>query len=345
VIVGVDFGAPRRARDQRRKLVALAAEPAGPRAYRVAASGMNARVLAGGPPGWSAAELVEALLARPARAVGLDFPFSVPDALLADPGFAADAGHAGGAFGRWEAFNACVAARLPLEEDPLDLAPFARWRDPARRARLWTRRATDLAAGAQPPLKDRFQATFQMTLLGNAVLARLRASGRYRVRPFDEDRGEGELLEVYPGATLRALGLPAYKARPAEAMALALAACARAGLAIELDPRVAERCLHQDSGTAASPDHDLADALVALCTTALHAEDAARDALPPGLAPGDPRVTAREGAIRVPALHGDAPGRGQTGPTRDFSRSHPVGQGDLDRLRPASPPCGSEVSW
>jgi hypothetical protein len=52
-ILGVDFGAPRRARDQRRKIVAIAA---------------------------------------------FDFPFCIPDALLRDAQFAADAGHDAGAF-------------------------------------------------------------------------------------------------------------------------------------------------------------------------------------------------------------------------------------------------------
>ncbi len=120
------------------------------------------------------------LLARPARVVGLDFPFGVPHDLLLDPWFAAAVGHREGPFRRWQSFNRFVAGRLPLT-DPLDFTPFAAWRDPAARARLWTKRATDVATGGQPPLKDKFQATFQMTLLGNAVLARL--AGRYPAPP------------------------------------------------------------------------------------------------------------------------------------------------------------------
>jgi hypothetical protein len=299
VIVGVDFGAPRRARDQRRKLVALAAEPAGPRAYRVAATGMNARVVVDDAPGWTARELVDALLARPARVVGFDFPFGVPDALLADPRFAADVGYPDGAFAGWRAFNAWVARRLPLV-DPLDFSPFAPWRDPAARARLWTRRATDVAAGAQPPLKDRFQATLQMTLLGNAVLDRLWTSGRYRVRPFPGGRGAGEVVEVYPGATLRALGLVGYKARPAEAVRVAAAACAAAGLTLDVDRRIVARACRYDSGAPAAPDHDVADAFVALCTALLYAEGACRPAVLPAAGRTPRRVAQREGAIWVP---------------------------------------------
>ena len=36
------------------------------------------------PPGWTAKELVDELVARPARVVGFDFPFCVPHALLRD---------------------------------------------------------------------------------------------------------------------------------------------------------------------------------------------------------------------------------------------------------------------
>ena len=39
-------------------------------------------------------------------------------------------------------------------------------------------------------------------------------------------RGAGEVIEVYPGATLRAMGLAVYKSRPDEAVRLGIAACA-----------------------------------------------------------------------------------------------------------------------
>jgi hypothetical protein len=97
MIVGVDFGAPQRARDQRRKIIAVAAHATGWHAYRIEATGMNTRLLANDPPGWTAKELVDELVARPARVVGFDFPFCVPHALLRDPKFAADVGHTDGA--------------------------------------------------------------------------------------------------------------------------------------------------------------------------------------------------------------------------------------------------------
>ncbi len=299
MIVGVDFGAPRRSRDQRRKIVAVAAHPTGGRAYRVDAGGLNARLWGDDAPGWSARELVDELLARPARVVGFDFPFGVPHALLREPRFAADVGHEGGAFLGWRAFNAWVAQRLPLT-DPLDFTPFAAWRAPQERARLWARRATDVAAGAQPPLKDRFQSTFQMTLLGNAVLARLWASRRYRVLPFPGGDGEGEVIEVYPGATLRRMGLVGYKARPDEALRVVVAACAAAGIQLDVDARIPALACRYDSGSSSAADHDVADAFVALCTAILHAEGACLPAVAPDPVGDQPDLRSWEGAIWVP---------------------------------------------
>ena len=57
-----------------------------------------------------------------------------------------------GAFIGWRTFNWHIAQRLILT-DPLDFRPFEAWRARADRARLWTKRATDIAAGGQPPLK------------------------------------------------------------------------------------------------------------------------------------------------------------------------------------------------
>jgi hypothetical protein len=294
-IVGVDFGAPRRVHDQRRKIIAIEAQPAGWRRYRIDAGGLNARLLDRAPPGWAANELLDELLVRPRRIVAFDFPFCVPDALLRDEPFAAAAGYQHGAFRGWRAFNAFVADRLPLA-DPLDFRAFEAWRDPVDRARLWSRRATDQAAGGQPPLKDRFQATFQMTLVGNVLLARLWESQRYRVLPFAGGRGPGEIIEVFPGATLRHTGLRRYKSQPQEALRLGIAACTAVGVALDVDARILALCCRYSSG-GNTPDHDAADAFVALCTAILHAEGACRMAIGPGI-----RRPVPDGAIWVPSL-------------------------------------------
>jgi hypothetical protein len=295
LIIGVDFGAPMRARAQRRKIIAIAAHPIGWRRYRIDATGLNSRLLANNPPGWSARELLDELLIRPVRIAAFDFPFGIPDALLRDEGFAASAGHKNGAFIGWRTFNAFIAERLPLG-DPLDFRPFGAWRSSADRVRLWIKRATDIAAGAQPPLKDRFQATFQMTLLGNVLLARLWESHRYRVVPFSGGRGAGEIIEVYPGATLRRMGLANYKSRPEEAIRLGIAACAAAGIKLDVDLRLMALCCRYSSG-GQTPDYDAADAFVALCTAILHAEGACRAAIDHA-----PSQKESEGAIWVPSI-------------------------------------------
>jgi hypothetical protein len=306
MIIGVDFGAPRRARDQRRKIIAIAAHSTGWRSYRVAATGVNTRLLANDPPGWTAVELVDELIVRPARVVGFDFPFCVPHALLRDPKFAADVGYEDGAFNGWRAFNWWVAQRLPFT-DPLDFTPFAPWRDRADRARLWAKRATDIATGAQPPLKDTFQATFQMTLLGNALLSRLWESQRYRVLPFSGGRGAGEVIEVYPGATLRRMALTSYKSKPEEAVRRAIAGCAAAGITLDVDLRLVALACRYSSGTATTPDYDVADAFVALCTAILHAENACHAALAPDPTWQERLVKEWEGAIWVPSVASSAP--------------------------------------
>jgi hypothetical protein len=293
-VVGVDFGAPRRARDQRRKIIVIGAQVTDWRRYRIDASGINERLLARDPPGWSGRELLEELLARPVRVAAFDFPFSIPDLLLGDEKFAADAGHKG-AFISWRTFSWHVARALPLD-DPLDFRAFDAWRARADRARLWVKRATDVAAAGQPPLKDRFQATFQMTLLGNALLSRLWESHTYRVLPFPGGRGSSEVIEVYPGATLRQMGLTNYKSRPDEAIRLGIAACAAAGIKLDVDRRLIALCCRYSSG-GKTPDHDAADAFVALCTAILHAEGACRAA-----AQGNPLLQQREGTVWVPSV-------------------------------------------
>ncbi len=239
--------------------------------------------------------LVERAQLGPVRIAAFDFPFCIPDVLLRETAFAAEAGHEHGAFIGWRTFNAFVADRLPLG-DPLDFRPFDAWRCRANRTRLWVKRATDVAAGGQPPLKDRFQATFQMTLLGNALLARLWESHRYRVLPFPGGRGPGEVIEVYPGAKLRQMGLSNYKSQPTEAIRLGIAACAAAGITLDVGLRLMALCCRYSSG-GKTPDYDAADAFVAFCTAILHAEGACRAAID-----GDPLLKESEGAVWVPSI-------------------------------------------
>jgi len=312
LIVGSDFSGARGARDQRRKIIALAAIRDADGRYTIAPDGFNARVLATPrQPGWTAAELADTLVSgEPARVAAFDFPFSIPAPLLDDPAFAARVGH-DGAFGSWAAFNRFVAARLPLTP-PLDFTPLAPWRDKT----LWQKRATDRAASAQPPLKSVMPVLFNMTLLGNALLAALAASGGYRIRPFDEQAaliggatGEtgpaNEVVEIYPALTMRGLGFRGYKRDPVGAIATALAGCAARGIAVTLDPALRRFCEVYTTAPPPGRDPDASDALIALLTAILHREGQTAEVLP-----------AEAAALRP--IEGAVWGlRADTGPMRD----------------------------
>ncbi len=271
LVLGIDFAGPASARDQRRKILAVAAERTGPRRFAVRAAGFNARLVRA-PPGWTAEELADELTSGQTTpsVVGADFPFCVPRELLERPSFAGALGLAR-PFGTWSAFNSAVSRRLPLA-CPIDYSPFRRW----RRKSLWLKRASDRASGAHAPLKDRFQVLFNMTLLGNAFLARLERSGHYDVVPF-HSRGRAQVIEVYPGHAMRALGVPGYKRAPAQAIDAALRHLERCRMSLELDRVVRDACVAYDSGRGATGDHDAADALVALCIGVLHREGLARE--------------------------------------------------------------------
>jgi predicted nuclease with RNAse H fold len=305
-VVGIDFAGPAKARDQRRKILAVLAERAAPRRWVVPPAGLNARLLRS-PPGWTAGELADALVAMaPAPSVvGADFPFCVPRALLARASFAAAAGH-GGAFGTWSAFNAAVARRIPLA-CPVDYGPFRGW----RRKRLWLKRACDVPAGAHAPLKDRFQVLFNMTLLGNAFLRRLARSGRFDVVPF-QARGRTPVVEVYPGHALRALGVPGYKRAPRRALRAIVAHLASRGVALEIDRDVLAACEAYDTGGAAAHDHDAADALVAAAIAVLYREGLAREIAGPAA-----RARDRDGAIWSVSAPEPTRGPARSGRRRD----------------------------
>lgn len=274
-LVGVDFAGPGRVWNQRRKIVAVAAERLAPRRYRVDATGFNARIPGTKAPGWSAEELAVALEGAGAPSLlAFDFPFSIPAALLRDAAFARAVG-APEAFGSWRAFNAFVASRLPLQ-GPALFAPFAGWR---RGSLYWTKRLTDVAASAQPPLKDKFQVLFNMTLLGNALLARLSATARYRVDPFEPATpGTCSMIEVYPGLTMRRLDRSDYKQRPAEAIDAMLAHCASLDIRVDLDESIRSRCVTYGM-KARGADPDVSDALIAACIAILHREGHTQPAL------------------------------------------------------------------
>lgn len=278
MVIGADFSGASNAATQRRKLIAIAALRHAPGTYEVTADRFNARLVGQGqPPGWTAEELAGELRDRSLpRVAAFDFPFSIPRALLEDADFAAAAGHPQ-AFGTWEAFNRFIAANLPLRP-PLDLARFAPWRNVA----YWQKRASDGLAQAQPPLKSMYQVLFNMTLLGNALLAALAAGGKYRIVPFHASGPANEVIEIYPGAAMRSLGLPTYKRDPRAAIRLMLDYCASKGIAITIDPAIRTFCETYNSGKEEAPDPDGSDAFIALATAILYREGIATEIIAHG---------------------------------------------------------------
>ena len=237
MIVGVDFGAPQRARDQRRKIIAIAAHSTAWHSYRIDATGMNTRLLANDPPGWTAKELSTSSLARPARVVGFDFPFCVPHALLRAPKFASDVGYNDGRVPRLALLQLVrsrsgsrSATRSTSRPSPVARSRRARPAlDEARdgHCRRWTAAAQGQVPGDVPDDAPRERAALEA--LGVAPVPRAAVPG---------GRGAGEIIEVYPGATLRTMGLASYKSRPDEAVRLGIAACAAAGIKLDVDLRL-----------------------------------------------------------------------------------------------------------
>jgi hypothetical protein len=103
------------------------------------------------------------------------------------------------------------------------------------------------------------------------------------------------------------MGLASYKSRPDEAVRLSIAACAAAGIKLDVDLRLIALCCRYSSGTAKAPDYDVADAFVALCTAILHAEGACRPVLAPDPVWQEHLLKDWEGAIWVPTITTNAP--------------------------------------
>ncbi len=278
-IVGVDFAGPAREQDQRRKIVAVRARVEGWNRYSIILDDFNQRLLLDSP-GWTLRELCEELVKHPAKVVGLDFPFSIPNVLLRDEQFAQAAGHKQGAFHGWRSFNWHVAWLLrhrraavvhPLhwpKDGRLDFSGFAAWRNKD----YWIKRDTDSFACAHPPLKDKFQSLFRMTLAGNVLLDFLGTSGKYRIVPLWSQQGyASEAIEVYPGAVMRQLGLPNHKSQPEVALLRLFEHLRERGTEMTVAREILQRCVsYNSSGNRKHPDHDMAEAMVALGTAILY---------------------------------------------------------------------------
>jgi hypothetical protein len=216
-VIGCDFGVPKKAGDQAKKIILVEAVRLRERHYAIEPTGRNARLVhefASGAPwkerrrGWTLPDLTDSLCADPSvNVAAFDFPFSVPVALLNDDGFARLMGQA--PFRTRLAWAQFVSASLRLsfgdQSAHAELRDLARF-DPWRGKQFWLRRATDTATNGSPPLKHKFQNVFAMTLAGTALLSRLGLHG-YTVL-FDSAQAApcACVIETYPRAVANRVG-------------------------------------------------------------------------------------------------------------------------------------------
>jgi hypothetical protein len=197
VVLGGDFGAPKSAGEQAKKIIVIEAICLGKRRYAIKPIGRNERLVraVGNQEwkrrrrGWTLPELQESLSEDSSvLTVGFDFPFSIPMTLLQDAGFAQRLGHHEPFMERnqWVDF---VDSHLRLEfandlanAELEDLAQFDTWRD----KEFWEYRATDTATQGQPPLKHQYQNLFAMTLTGACLLKHLAANGYTTVLDIEQ---------------------------------------------------------------------------------------------------------------------------------------------------------------
>jgi hypothetical protein len=205
-----------------------------------------------------------------AEAIGLDFPFGVPvpfaETLLGGP-FPEE--------GWW-----ALARRLERMSRPTYLIALQEFRD----ANGEIKRLTDEGAKAFSPLHRVNPDLGPMTYQGIRMIAEERS--RYAVRPFESAKGR-LLLEVYPGDSVRRLGLeaPGPAERP-QAIVNALSRAAR--LPVEIGQPFLRRCLAR---------RDALDAVVAARCAALAVLSGETDRTPEDLAPGQGDRVRKEGWI------------------------------------------------
>lgn len=272
-VIGCDFGVPRKAGDQAKKIILLEAVQIGHRHYAIEPTGRNARLVheyASGAPwqekrrGWTLPALAESLCADSSvKVAAFDFPFSLPVALLNDGEFARLMGQA--AFRTRAAWAQFVGSGLRLAFDDgtsdaelRDLASF----DPWRNKQFWNRRATDSATNGSPPLKHKFQNVFAMTIAGTALLEHFRSHGYAPLLGSATPRPGACVIETYPREVANRVGFSgSYKASPDACLSRAEQFLGELGIRIDFDARVRHFCqTYRTSGN----DPDGADAFLCL---------------------------------------------------------------------------------
>lgn len=272
-VAGCDFGVPKKAGDQAKKIILIEAVRLDDRHYAIEPTCRNERLIQpfvkGGHwkqnrRGWTLPELHESLsIDYATKACSFDFPFSIPLTLLNDQSFAQRLNQATFCTRqRWVEF---VSERLSLGFDnekasaPLkDLSRFDKWRD----KQFWQKRSTDSATNGSPPLKHKFQNVFAMTIAGASLLSRL-STGQYTTVLDDAQVTAAQsLFETYPREVANRIGFAgSYKDRPQDCLEQAVTFLEEQGIKLDFDEQVRHFCeTYRTSGN----DPDGADAFLCL---------------------------------------------------------------------------------
>lgn len=304
-IAGCDFGAPKKAGDQAKKIILIEAIQKAESHYAIEPTGRNERLISPYAKGgswkenrrrWTLPDLYESLSSdHSVKACAFDFPFSIPIGLLCNKGFAQKLNLP--AFGMRERWAEFVMKNLSLRFENEnanakleDLARFDSWRD----KQFWQKRSTDSATNGSPPLKHKFQNVFAMTIAGASLLARL-SSGQYTtVLDSTQASAKQSLFETYPRDVANRIGFKgSYKNRPQHCLEQAVKFLKLRGIKLDFDEQVKRFCeTYRTSGN----DPDGADAFLCLVAAICYCEGCvalcSRDA--------DIVTLKEEGAIIVP---------------------------------------------
>ena len=279
MVTGSDFGVPASAGQQAKKIILIEAARLKDRTYSIRPMGRNERLVrtpAAGTDwrasrrGWTVPELADSLASDLSVTVSsFDFPFSIPLSLLNDPEFAQLVGQP--TFCKRSAWAKYVSDNLNLafptahaKAKLVDLANFKVWRD----KRFWKKRRTDEATGGSPPLKDKYQNVFAMTLAGTAMLEHLSKEGV--ALGLSSKSMPANHRVVFRRILLRsqsAIGFSDnYKRRPGDCLQKAEKYLADQGITLEFSESVRKFCLeYRTTGKSkGDPDPDGADAFLCL---------------------------------------------------------------------------------
>lgn len=290
ILTGSDFGVPASAGQQAKKIILIEAVRLKDRAYSIRPTGRNERLVRThavstdwrmSRRGWTVPELTDSLASDPSVAVSsFDFPFSIPLALLNDPEFARLVGQP--TFCKRSAWAKYVSDHLKLafptphaKAQLTDLAKFKVWRD----KRFWKRRRTDEATGGSPPLKDKYQNVFAMTLAGAAMLEHLSKKGVVLSLSSTLLPAKQRIaFETYPAAVANAIGFSGnYKKNPGDCLKQAENYLAAQDITLDFSDPVRKFCLeYRTTGKSKDDtDPDGADAFLCLVASICYRESRA----------------------------------------------------------------------